>query len=199
MLRPQDHSFAWLSLREGLMTSPRGHVFQDSSTCVQLSLQLLSISASPQPLTYLLADIVRSRAGFVPRLMTTWKPLLSSWINQEHPLVVSDDDHLLIIITMMVKTMMMMMQSSVLQMVMTLPSLLMLMTSLWINERRAQLIRTVGQELFNKQSSTCLLLNSASPPTRRGKAAGWFLSQMLLRFIKFLVFFGFYSCPQRAQ
>ena len=45
--------------------------------------------------SYLLArwHCVRSRAGFVPRLMTTWKPLLSSWINQEHPHVVSDDDH----------------------------------------------------------------------------------------------------------
>ena len=43
--------------------------------------------------SYLLADdIVRSRAGFVPQLMTTWKPLLPSWINQEHPHFVSDDD-----------------------------------------------------------------------------------------------------------
>ena len=56
---------------------------------------------------------------------------------------------IMIMIIMMVNIIIMMMLRMMLMM-MTLPSL-------WINERRVQLIRTVGQELFNKQScSTCL-------------------------------------------
>ena len=57
-------STVYNSLQEDLMALARGH-FQDSSTCgrfVQLSLQLLSNSASHQPL----ADIVRGHSLRAP-------------------------------------------------------------------------------------------------------------------------------------
>ena len=118
--------------------------------------------------TPLLADIERhcttvtlyiARSGFVLPLMTTWNPLLSSWINQEHPHFARDDDwsflnnvgggeryilqwgfynfqdffiHILMIIKMM--------------MLLTLPPL-------WINERRVQLITTGGGKLEHMEEN----------------------------------------------
>ena len=61
---------------------------------------------------------------------------------------------MMIIMVMTVMTMMTAKTMMIMMMLMTLPSP-------WINERRARLIRTVGQELFNKQSSSCLIVLNA--------------------------------------